>query len=163
MADLLTLEQLRLWTREPIIEPDDVAFAELVIAAATQRVSEYVAFADWLADPASKPYSAAASVAAQVARRAYLNPDQETRTAAIGPIGGVSYLEAFASGLDLTETEMERLDKALADFGGNSGKGLFVLSLTREPITRRQEVVLNDDAGSGIVYASADEAWRYGA
>lgn len=164
MAALLTLDELRVWTREPIDADDDIIFAEAVIDAASLRVAEEAGFADWLGveGPSAK---VARSIALQVARRTYLNPDQETRTAAIGPLGGVSYRDEFAAALELTQSELDRLAKIAAEEGSSSsGNGLFSVALVRDDpfVFNRGNIVLNDSSGSGIQYAHPDDAWAFG-
>lgn len=167
MADpLVSLEDLRVWTREPIDTEEDAAFANAVIEAVSLRVAEELEFADFLSDPASDHTRSARAVALQVARRTYLNPDQETRTAAIGPIGGVAYLDDFAQALTLTESELERLGKLLAAAGGSSsGSGLGVVRIERDdPLLYRGDIILQDDkpGSGGIVYGAAEDANAFG-
>lgn len=167
MADLLvSLDDLRIWTRESIDAQEDVEFATAVIEAVSLRVAEELEFADFLSDPASDHTKSARSVALQVARRTYLNPDQETRTAAIGPIGGVAYLDDFAQALTLTESEQERLAKLLATAGaGSSGNGIGVIRIERDdPLMYQNDIVLQDDkpGSSGIIYGAAEDANAFG-
>ena len=164
---LVTLEELRIWTREDIDAEEDIEFANAVIAAVSLRVAEeleYPDFAAWAADPGDIFLAGARAVAVQVARRTYLNPDQEVRTAAIGPIGGVAYLEDFAQALELTEGERERLAAVRKAAGGaSSGGGLYTVTLQRaDALPARHDIVLQDDMplSSGIVYgAPEDEMW----
>lgn len=167
MADLLvSLDDLRVWTRESIDAQEDVEFATAVIEAVSLRVAEELEFADFLSDPASDYTKSARAVALQVARRTYLNPDQETRTAAIGPIGGVAYLDDFAQALALTEPEQERLAKLLASAGGSSsGNGIGTIRIERDdPLMYQNDIVLQDDqaGSSGIVYGAAEDANAFG-
>ena len=165
MTPLLTLEEIRVWTREPIDLPEDFDFAEAIIAAASLRVAEELEYPDfdaWAVDPGDLYLPGAKDVAIQVARRTYLNPDQEVRTAAIGPIGGVSYLEDFAQALELTESERARLAAILGASGGaSSGGGLYTVSIERDdPLMTRHDIVLQDDKplSSGIIYGAEEDA-----
>lgn len=164
-AILVDLEDLRVWTREAITAEEDVAFATAVIEAVSLRVSELLEHGDYLTDPADVKTKSARAVALQVARRTYLNPDQEVRTAAIGPIGGVTYLDDFAQALTLTESELERLDGILSSAGGSSGSGLGIIRIERDdPLVHSYDVVLQDDAAgsSGIIYGAAEDINAFG-
>lgn len=163
---LVTLEELRVWTRSDIDDPSDVLFAESIIDAVSLRVGEELGFADWLADPADSSTRAARHVALMVARRTYLNPDQQVRTAAIGPIGGVAYREDFAAALELTESELDRLSALRKSADGGSG-GLGILRIERDDVfAPTGDIVLNDSAApgsAGITYAHISDAmWFYG-
>lgn len=163
---LVTLEELQTWTREEIDAPEDVAFANAVIDAVSLRVSEELGHPDYLSDSSDVNTRSARSVALQVARRTYLNPDQEVRTAAIGPIGGVAYREDFAAALELTESELERLSALRKSADGGSG-GLGVLRIERDDVfAPTGDIVLNDSAApgsAGITYAHISDAmWFYG-
>lgn len=166
-AILVDLGDLRVWTREPITAEEDVAFANAVIEAVSLRISEELEHGDYLDVPTDTKTKSARAVALQVARRTYLNPDQETRTAAIGPIGGVAYLDDFAQALTLTDSELERLGRILDSVGGtSSGNGLSVLSIERaDPLGRySDDVVLQDDkpGSSGIIYGAGEDANAFG-
>lgn len=164
-AILVDLEDLRVWTREPITEPEDVTFAEAVIEAVSLRISEELEHGDYLSDPANANTRSARAVALQVARRTYLNPDQEMRTASIGPIGGVAYADDFAAALTLTESELERLGKILDSAGGSSSGGLYVMGIDRaDPLmySLTPDIVLQDSAGSGIVYGADEDYNAFG-
>ena len=162
---LVTLEELRIWTREPIDTEDDMIFAEAIIAAVSLRIAEELEYApieEWALDPENIYVASVKSVAVQVARRTYLNPDQEVRTAAIGPIGGVAYLEDFAQALALTVSEQTRLAavlKATETTGGTGG--LWTARIERDdPLMVGRDIVLQDDMplSSGIVYGAPEDA-----
>lgn len=159
---LVTIEELRTWTREAIDAPEDIEFAEAIIDAVSLRISEELDHPLWLEDQTHTGTRGARSVALQVARRTYLNPDQETRTAAIGPIGGTAYLDDFAQALTLTESEQERLTKIKGDSGGSTGNGLYTVRVERDdPIGGPRDIVLQDSYGSGVIYAGEEDAWAF--
>lgn len=162
VATLVTIDVLRVWTRESIDEPDDITFADAVIDAVSLRVSEELGHPDWLEDDEDPDALSARQIASMVARRTYLNPDQETRTAAIGPIGGSSYLDDFAQALTLTESELDRLAKLAAGRSGGGGS-LSVVRIERDdPLLHTPEdIVLPDSdapASAGIAYAHESDA-----
>lgn len=161
VALLVTHDELRTWTREPIDAEEDVVFADSIIDAVSLRISEELGHPEFLEDSSDVNTRSARAVALQVARRTYLNPDQETRTAAIGPIGGVSYLEDFAQALTLTESELERLARIRRDDSGGTG-GLGLVRIERDdPLLHTEDIVLQDSAqpeSSGIIYAHQDDA-----
>lgn len=139
MSDaLITLDSLREWTQEPITEDGEVTFATLVIEAASRQAKRYAGM-QWVLDGTPAPPREVQDIVAGVCRRTFLNPDQETRTASIGPIGGSTYLDDFAAGLTFTDREIAALAKIGAEEGGSvsTGGGLWV-----QQIEHPQEVGL---------------------
>lgn len=160
---LVTLDALRVWTRDPIQGEADVAFAEEVIEAVKIRIEEELDFPDWLETADHAGTRSARQVAMQVARRAYLNPNQETRAGDLGPLGGASYLDDFARGLELTEAEVERLASIAGKHNDSANSGFGVLSIQRaDPVVgaRRagRDIYLTTSRGSEIPYASEEDA-----
>lgn len=163
--DLVTLPELRVWTREAIDAAEDIEFAETIIAAVTSRVQTAIDHEGWEASADAHTINLVKSIAGKVASRSYLNPTQEIRTPSIGPIGGSSYHEDFARFIELTEREQEQLADVGDKFSGSSGLG--VVRIVRDDLLMHhgrvgaRDIVLNDsDApqSAGIAYAHESDA-----
>lgn len=161
--DLVTLPELRVWTRESIDAEEDIAFAGYIIEAVNHQVHSLIDHEGWEESAGQATISNVRTIAAKVATRSYLNPTQEIRTAAIGPIGGVSYHEDFTRFLEFTDRELEQLAAVAAEFSGSSGLG--IRRIVRDDVLmgygHGNDIVLNDSdhpQSAGILYAHEDDA-----
>ena len=153
---LLTLGELRTWTRESI--PDGDEFALAVIDAASLVVSSAARHPEW--DVATAP-SIARLIAAQLAKRTYLNPNAVAAEGSIGPIGGDRFVEDFARTLELTPVELASLE-GLWPAGASKGGGLWTMTTEREPMTPASGTIfVPDDSGSDwhIPFIDESQAW----
>lgn len=141
-APLLTMAELRTWTRREIA--DDDAFALAVIDAASLKVRQAASQPDWTIDTV---VPAARLIAIQLAKRTYLNPDAVIAEGGIGPIGGDRYIEDFARTLELTDLEREDLE-GMSPAAATAGNGLWVQPMTRGDLESTETVYYFDDSGS---------------
>lgn len=146
MEPWVTIDELRVWTQRPISDDDE--YADVVLRAATILVSTETGlhgtedeFTIETAPPRLKVLTA------QVAKRAYLNPQQITRDGNIGPIGGDTYAEAMAAGMELTETEEAVVAKVMTSTPLGSGGGISIIPLAPRAATDRDYRV-PDSSGS---------------
>jgi hypothetical protein len=150
--NLFTLEQFGIWCGNIEIAVDD-AFAAMVMEKATELVVDEAKAPDWELDPSTAPRGAVL-IALRVARRTYLNPDQEIASS-IGPLSA-RVLEEAAAGMQLTE--QEKLDLAeLAPDGDPNASSLFTIRTTRgtEELLPNIELPASSVSGAGgfIEYA----------
>lgn len=126
-GDLLTLDELRRWTRKEIEDADQATYAEWVITTVSNGVRFY-GDSNWTVETAPPR---ALDIASIVARRGYLNPNQEVRTGAIGPLGGVGYdKEGFGAGIAFTASEIDDLERLAEEGGGGrAGSRLWVQAI----------------------------------
>lgn len=138
-GDLLTLDELRRWTQDDIEDESDVQFAQWVITTVSNGVRFY-AEREWERSDAP---SRALDLAAIVARRGYLNPNQETRTQAIGPIGGVGYDKSgFGAGIAFTPSEIDELETLGLGTSASRTGGLWVQRIEHpRPSASRDDVI----------------------
>lgn len=128
MANLFTRDEFATWCQTTIATDD--AFATAVMDNATALVVDAAAAPGWELVPSSAP-RIAKLIALRVARRTYLNPDQEL-SSSVGPLSA-SVLKDAAAGMTLTEAELEQL-LAVAP-GGNPADGvLWVQRVTGGPL-----------------------------
>jgi hypothetical protein len=111
---LLTMTDLRTWTRDDSIADDD-PFALAIIDGVSLLVSEEASHPEW--DVATVP-PRAKLIACLVAKRNYLNPDA-VRSTSVGPVSEQT-LDDFVRTMELTEAESEAL-RAMAGDGGTPG------------------------------------------
>jgi hypothetical protein len=111
---LLTVADLRTWTRDASIADDD-PFAGAVIEGVSLLVSETANHPEW--DAATVP-ARAKLIACLVAKRNYLNPDA-VRSTSVGPVSEQT-LDDFVRTMELTEAETSAL-QAMAGDGGTPG------------------------------------------
>ena len=93
-----------------------------------------------------------ARIVAQVAKRAYKNPDQITREGNVGPLGGDTYAAAYAAGLTLTEeerAEIARISREAVE-GASSGNRLRVLTfgVYHNPVVADRDGHVTDSSGT---------------
>lgn len=156
---LLTIGELEVLVREPV-DPAD-AFALWNIDAASLIVSDTAGHPEWTIAGETAAPARARVIAQQLAKRAYLNPEAE-RSFNTGPIGAVT-VEDYARTLELTPAELEYLLAIKAESVIDTSDGLiFVLSTHNRPVGVQRAVVLNDSAGSPIIYANEFDT-AYGA
>lgn len=142
--DLLTLDELRTWTRRTIADADP--FATAVISAASLKVlNECNNPVEWV-DVSTTP-AMARMIAVQLAKRTYLNPDAIVAPGGVGPIGGDRYVEDFARTLELTESELETLAKLEGVTTQGEQSGFWVLQVG-EPEGVDPILYLRDSDGS---------------
>lgn len=67
---------------------------------------------------------------AQVAKRNYLNANQVIREGNIGPIGGDTYVAAFAAGMELTEYETAEIQELSGEVSAGGGGELNILTFS---------------------------------
>jgi hypothetical protein len=125
MTNLFTRDEFATWC-QTTIAPDD-AFATMVMDQATVLVVDAANAPGWELDPSTAP-RLAKLIALRVARRTYLNPDQEL-SSTVGPISA-SILKDAAAGMTLTETELAQLLDLAPDGDPNDGV-LWVQKVTR--------------------------------
>lgn len=157
MANLFTRAEFATWCQTAIAVDD--AFATAVMDNATALVVDAAAAPAWELDPSTAP-RIAKLIALRVARRTYLNPDQEL-SSSVGPLSA-SVLRDAAAGMSLTEAELEQL-LAVAP-GGNPADGvLWIQRTTRGPLEDELPLVfLPTEAGDLIPYAYEGETSAFG-
>lgn len=129
MADLVTLPELRTWTREDI--PDDDPFA-LAILKAVSIVVRDEGLSTWEIDTAPERVLL---IAQMLAFRSYTNPSSEVQTTT-GPVSA-RVVEEMAKTLVLTEDEKAKLHE-LAEEPEAVNTGLWTQR------TRREEMLAHD-------------------
>lgn len=164
MADLLTTNELALWTqREPTVVESDPFAAEVI-----DKVSQLACFlgghdgTHFLADGVTvipewnnvegnadrAPFDVR-MVVLQVAKRCYSNPDQVVAEGGVGPIGGDRVLDAAALLLSLTDSERSTLTKYNDDGDPDGADDLWTLRINRDADA--------GTAGSPVLYVSDDQ------
>ncbi len=129
--DLLTLPELRTWTRRAI--PDADPFALAVISAASLKVlDECNNPEDWTS--LNLVPAMVRMIAVQLAKRTYKNPDAIIAEGGIGPLGGDRFIEDFARTLELTAAELDTLAKVTGVDAKSEG-GLWVQPLMSDQST----------------------------
>jgi hypothetical protein len=157
MGTLFTREEFATWCQTPIAADD--AYATAVMDAVTALIVDVAKAPDWELDPSTAP-RVVKLIALRVARRTYLNPDQEV-TSSVGPISS-SILREAASGMMLTESELEQILAVAPD--GDPSNGLWVQRTTRGPLTPADELVfLPTASGDMIPYAYEGETSAFDA
>mgnify|MGYP003295844529 CR=1 FL=1 len=144
MADLLTKNELALWTQtSPAVVENDPFAAEVI-----DKVSQMAAFLgghdgtkydaagalipEWtLAGTTTAPFDVR-MVVLQVCKRCYSNPDQVVQEGSVGPIGGDRVLDAAALLLSLTESERATLTKYNTAGDPDGSTELWTLRISRE-------------------------------
>ena len=125
MATLFTRPDFATWCGVAIASDD--AYATMVMQRATELVVDAAKAPDWELDPSTAPRGAVL-IALRVARRTYLNPDQEVQSS-VGPLSA-RVLEDAAAGMSLTEQEREDI-ATLSPEGDPTAPSLFTLRTTR--------------------------------
>lgn len=156
MANLFTREEFAVWCQQPIAVDDE--FATMVMAQATALVVDAAAAPGWELDPSTTPRRAKL-IALRVARRTYLNPDQEL-SSSVGPISA-SILRDAAAGMTLTEDELAQLLALAPD--GDPTNGLWVQRTTRGDMEDELPLVfLPTESGDLIPYAVEGDTSAFG-
>jgi hypothetical protein len=156
MANLFTREEFAIWCQTTIAADD--LFATMVMEQATALVVDAAAAPGWELDPTTTP-RIAKLIAMRVARRTYLNPDQEI-SSSVGPISA-SVLREAAAGMTLTESELEQILNVAPD--GDPNNGLWVQRTTRGDIEDELPLVfLPTEEGDYIPYAVEGETSAFG-
>jgi hypothetical protein len=158
MANLFTREEFGVWVGLPIASDDE--FAMMVMATASALVVDAAGAPGWETDPSTAPRTAKL-IALRVARRGYLNPDQEI-SSSVGPISA-SILRDAAAGMMLTEDELEQLLK-VAPGGDPLAGSLWVQRTTRgdEQMLPIIELPAGGPNGGWIPYAYEGETSAFG-
>lgn len=157
MANLFTRDEFAIWCQTPIASDD--AFATAVMDNATALVVDAAKAPGWELDPSTAPRQAKL-IALRVARRTYLNPDQEI-SSSVGPISA-SILRDAAAGMALTEDELAQLLE-LAPGGDPNAAVLWVQRTTRGPLEDELPLVfLPTETGDFIPYAFEGETGAFG-
>lgn len=156
MEPWVTIEELRVWTRKPGIPAED-PFALTVLKAATIVVSEETGlhYDDERRFTKASAPDRLKIIVAQVAKRAYLNPDQIRTEGAIGPLGGDTYAEAYAAGLELTEAEEETIAKVMEGFGAEPPANTLQVVRVGPMTPQRGGVYVPDSSGSDWFFPMA--------
>lgn len=141
---LLTVGELSVWVRETLDPADD--FAQTIINSASLVVVETAGHPEWTRDTAP---ARARLIAAQLAKRTYLNPDAVVRSN-VGPLGEAT-VEDFARTLELTAAERAELI-ALRPEGDPSAGSLFVVNLGGPVVVESDTIYLSDSAGTLLAY-----------
>lgn len=143
MATLFTRSDFATWCGVTIASDD--AYATMVMQRATELVVDEAKAPGWELDPTTAPRGAVL-IALRVARRAYLNPDQEVASS-VGPLSS-RVLDDAAAGMQLTE--QEKLDIGeLAPGGDPNASTLFTLRTTRGTEEQLRNVKLPASLVSG--------------
>lgn len=156
MTNLFTRDEFAIWCGTPIASDD--AFATMVMATATGLVVDAASAPGWELDPSTAPRKAKL-IALRVARRTYLNPDQEI-SSSVGPLSA-SILKDAAAGMSLTEEELLELE-ALNPDGDPNAAALWTMRITRAPEETLQVVELPAATGGTIPYAYEGETSAFG-
>lgn len=157
MANLFTRDEFAVWCQTPIASDD--AFATAVMDNATALVVDAASAPGWELDPTTAPRRAKL-IALRVARRTYLNPDQEI-SSSVGPISA-SIARDAAAGMALTEDELEQLEE-MAPGGDPNAAVLWVQRTTRGPLEDELPLVmLRTEAGDYMPYAFEGETGAFG-
>lgn len=147
MAPLVSVAELATWCRQDI-ESDD-PFALVVLDGASLLVREAAGHPEW--DAGTAP-ARAKLICVLVAKRTFLNPDQEVATS-VGPLSS-RVLDEAAAGMRLTETEIAEL--AALDAASSPPRttgGLWVQPYGSEP---RPPVMFLRDSLQGALVESWD-------
>lgn len=156
MANLFTREEFAVWCQTPIANDD--LFATMVMDQATALVVDAASAPGWELDPSTAPRQAKL-IALRLARRTYLNPDQEI-SSSVGPISA-SILRDAAAGMMLTEDELATLLK-LSPEGDPMAGTLWVQRTTRGERDLLPIVELPASTGGTIPYAYEGETDAFG-
>lgn len=140
--ELVTTQELALWSQTDQATVDADPFAAEVLS----KVSDYVRFVagqditTWTYDTA--PFDAKL-IALWMARRTYVNPDQE-KTTGTGPISS-TVVDAATLAMNLSDEER----KTLEGYRGDQPTGLWTMSMGGDGSTiLKPTVYVSDDSGS---------------
>lgn len=143
MGTLFTRPDFATWCGVAIASDD--AFATMVMQRATELVVDAAKAPGWELTPSTAPRGAVL-IALRVARRTYLNPDQEVQSA-VGPLSA-RVLDDAAAGMSLTDQEREDI-AALAPDGDPTAPTLFTLRTTRGDVEEYLPNIELPAAGNG--------------
>lgn len=162
MADLLTLRELALWTKNPVDEVTADPFAAEVIDKVSQLAEFIAGQPGWVLDAGDDqaPFDVR-MVVLQVCKRCYENTRQVVQEGGIGPIGGDSFLDVNALLAELTDAERATLAKYNED-GDPDGAQLWVLTTTRgdETIADTAVLYVGDNNQVGIDSSDDPREWK---
>lgn len=127
MANLFTPQEFATWSGVELSEVTGSAFAAMCMETATALVVDAASAPGWELTPSTAP-RLAKLIALRVARRTFLNPDQEI-SSAVGPLSA-SILKDAAAGMSLTEQEQEQL-AGLTPGGDPNAATLWTQRITR--------------------------------
>lgn len=138
----MTPTEMSTWTQTDLATISTDAFAAEVMDKASDLIRAEAQHLEWTRDTA--PFKARL-IALLVAKRTYINPDQEVSTG-IGPLSS-RVLDEAAMAMSLTESEIVTL-QGFAPDGGESGGGLWTLSIGGSTYDVQPTVYAPDDSGS---------------
>jgi hypothetical protein len=156
MANLFTRDEFATWCNTTIASDD--AFATMVMETATSLVVDAAAAPSWELNPATAPRKAKL-IALRVARRTYLNPDQEVQSA-VGPLSA-RVLDQAAAGMALTADELDEI-LALNPAGDPNAPALWTQRITRGEQQTLKVLELPCAPGGTIPYAYEGETSAFG-
>jgi len=142
MADLVTAEELAVWTQSDV-EPDDER-AIMVLRKASELVADYAECPEWLTGDLDDVPRRARTIALLIAARTWTNPEGEVASG-MGPLSS-RVLEEMAAGMRPTEAEKAELAALGNEFDGTTG-GLWKLNIASQQRADRV-VYLFDASGS---------------
>lgn len=175
MADLLTKNELALWTQKDPAKVEVDPFAAEVI----DKVSQLACFLGghdgtkldalgavipaWTLESGvdQAPFDVR-MVVLQVCKRSYGNPDQVVAEGGVGPIGGDRVLDVAALLLALTEPERNTLTKYNTDGDPDANESLWIARIERgdAPMSTAATLYATDDQQIGMtVDQSAFPSW----
>jgi hypothetical protein len=146
MANLVTAQELAIWTSKDIATVAADPFATMVLAKATELIVDKAEQPGWEEDP-STAKRRAKTICLLVASRTYLNPQGEIATN-VGPLGArIPEAMAMAAGtMSLTEAEEAELEGMQPTTPGQTG--LWVQPTTRVYKDPVETIYLADNTGS---------------
>lgn len=148
-GDLLTRTELGVWARATIAADDE--FATKTISGASLVVRLAAKHAEWTYDDAPE---IARLIAAQLAKRSYLNPDAVVRSG-VGPLSEAT-VEDYARTMELTPYEREQLEIAGAVVTSDAGQ-MFIMNMGGAPTPTERTIYVPDLAGTLLpMYESGD-------
>lgn len=148
--ELITLQEFATWTQTDLETLQADPFAMDVWTKTSELAREYAEQPTW--DAATAPFKVRLLVL-KIAKRTYLNPDQETRTTT-GPIGS-TVLDVAALAMDLSEEEIALLE----GYKPGGGNGLWKASIGAGDERMPTTLYVPDDGQINIDTTNAAPSW----
>lgn len=151
---LITQAELATICRLDAIPADRVAYATMVIDLASDLIRDEARHKEWVGSggdgvtTVDVPFKAKL-ICLLVSKRAYQNPKMVKSEGGVGPIGGDTFADAFAAGLELTEVEKADLQAMRGVDGTGDPNGLWIMTNSGGP----------PEVTTGYVFDSSGSDW----
>ncbi len=164
MADLLTKNELAIWTGNDVGEVAADPFARETI----EKVSEMVCFLgghpDWTLEAGDDQAPVdVRMVVLQVCKRTYENPRQVVQEGNIGPLGGDRVLDVAAMLMELTDYERDTITKYNEDGDITGAANVFTITTTTAGSTTLQQtspLYVGDNLQVGLADSDDPREWK---